>query len=67
MVVKVLAMERLPQNCVIKWLKEKMIFELIFWIIILRYYSALLCKKMGKYKYFPRIKAIYYLSKITQW
>ena len=24
-------------------------------------------KKLGKYKYFPRIKAIYYLSKITRW
>ena len=116
------------QSCVIKWLKEKLMFELIFWIIVLSYCSRLLfwvtvlnyrsellfwvtvlnyrselpfwvtvlsycsellfwitvlsyysellfsvtilsycLKKLGKYKYFPRIKAIYYLSKITRW
>ena len=70
-IIEVKILKYPTQSCVTKWLKEKLIFELIFWIVVLNYCSELLfwviVKKLGKYKYFPKIKAIYYLSKITRW
>ena len=57
------------QSCVIKWLKEKMIFELIFWIIVLSCCSELLLelvfwvsvKKTGEVQVLPQNKS-YILS-----
>ena len=57
------------QSCVIKWLKEKLIFELIFWIIVLSCCSELLLeivfwvsvKKTGEVQVLPQNKS-YILS-----
>ena len=53
------------QSCVTKWLKEKLIFELIFWIVVLNYCSELLfwvsVKKNGEVQVLPQNKS-YILS-----